>query len=480
MFRVKSPGVSRRNRLAKLDQKRAEKVRKFAKPFVTSQSTGDMWASEFNGPLKGTLEHDFLNFSDEGTLCSYSSSRVTTLWGTFVDRDGVFFSYNLNLRLITQVTIGFGVAFFSELLWNDVADMDKAEGKQEKWEMDHIFEQLAAVSGVLEPALALFLSFYVGYMISRNGEFGSSAVGGFWAGIVNFNITLAAELPQPKFDRLKKTALRYSLAIWEDTFDSIRMDGDDFCAGKGIAELQERGLLLPDEAAHIKKACGGKTTHAQPLVAWLMGLTHELYNRKEINDAVHQSLIDQASKIRGGVAYTTGLPVCQYPYLAIQFLNVIVNGVTTMDAIRQGLELAGSIQLMKDASWTMFNAELLPPALCLLMTPLFFYGSLELGAKLDNPMHAGYATGRNIHGIPRHAFHQAIRDNIEGYNRVSRFQLVTGASFDLCFNPDAKPAAAPPAPEPAATPEPAPAAAEEAAEAAAEGGGEAEGEEKTE
>jgi hypothetical protein len=374
-----------------------------------------------------------LGWSDEGTILSYSSAKVTTIYGTFADKDGVFFSYNLNLRLITNVGIGITVAVVSQLLWNDVADQKANEGKQEKWEMDHIFKQLETISGVLEPALALFLSFYISYMIGRNREYGIDAIGGLWAGIVNYNIILASELPEAKYNRLKQTALRYSLAIWEDSFDSVRMDGDEFCAGKGIDALEERGLLLPDEAAHCKKAVDGRSTHAQPLCVWLMGLSRELHKRGKISDAIQMHLNNTCSQIRGGVAYSTGLPVLQYPYLAIQFLNVIVNGVTTIDAIKQGLELGGSMQVMKSASWTMFNSDIAPPALCLILTPLFFYGALELGAKLDCPLFAGYIQGRNIHGIPRHAWHQAIRDNIENYSKASEFQLADGGSFKKCF-----------------------------------------------
>jgi hypothetical protein len=429
-------GVVRRATLEKMDDERGKRVRKFARPYVKAGKTGDLWPSEYNGALKGQVpSHDFLNISDEGCMCSYSATRVTTLFGTFADRDGVFFSYNLNIRLMTQVAIGMTVAIVSQIIWNDVAEATKnAEGKQEKWEMDHIFEQLESVSGVLAPALSLFLSFYVSYMISRGGEYASSAVGGMWAAIVNFNIILAAELPDPKHDRLRKTACRYSLAIWEDMFDSIRMDGDDYGKGYSIDELEDRGLLLGDEATHIKNAVGGRSTHAQPLCAWLMALVHELAARKEISEGTHKTLQEHITGIRGGVAYSTGLPVLQYPYLAIQFLNVIVNGVTTMDAIKQGLEIGGSIQLMRNASWTMFNSETLPPALCLILTPLFFYGSLELGAKLDNPMHPGYIIGRNIHGVPRHAWHQAIRDNIENYNHMAEFSKVEGSSFAKCFD----------------------------------------------
>jgi hypothetical protein len=427
-------GVSRRASLAKLDKERGKRVKEFAKPFVKSQSTGTMWPSEYNGPIKGTIEHPFMGISDEGTLLHYSASQVTTIYGTFADKDGVFFSYNLNLRLITNIFIGIGTAVISQLVFAHVAESKETEGKAEVWEVDHVFEQLGSINSVLEPALALFLSFYVSFMIGRNREYGVCAIGGLWAGLVNYNIVLAAELPEAKYDRLRQTALRYTMAIWEDVFDSIRMSGDEYCEGKGMDQLEERGLLLPDECAHVKKACGGRSTHAQPLCVWLMSMTRELYKRNAITDANHQLLHGFAAQIRGGVAYSTGLPGLQYPYLASQFLNVIVNGVTIIDAIKQGLELGESMQLMKNASWTMFNSDVAPPALCLILTPLFFYGALELGAKLDNPLFGGYIVGKNIHGIPRHAWHQAIRDNVENYSRMSTYQLVEGSSFMKCFD----------------------------------------------
>jgi hypothetical protein len=427
-------GINRRAFLEKKDKERAKRVTDFAKPFVEKSATGTMWASDYNGPIKQTWDTPYLAFSDEGTILTYSSSKVTTISGTFADKDGVFFSYNLNLRLITNIAIGITAAVVTQLLWNQVAKSGTEESDAEKWEMDHIFKQLEAISGVLEPALALFLSFYISYMIGRNREYGVDAVGGLWAGIVNYNIILASELPEAKYERIRQTALRYSMAIWEDVFDSIRMDGDEFCAGKGIDVLQKKGLLLPDEAAHIKKAVDGRSGHAQPMVVLLMGLTRELSTRGEVSPPIHQLLHNTCYAIRGGVAYATGLPVLQYPYLAIQFLNVIVNSVTTIDAMKQGIELGGSIQVMKNASWTMFCSDIAPPALCLILTPLFFYGALELGAKLDNPLFAGYVKGRNIHGIPRHAWHQAIRDNIENYNHASQFQLVTASSFKKCFD----------------------------------------------
>ena len=88
----------------------------------------------------------------------------------------------------------------------------------------------------------------------------------------------------------------------------------------------------------------------------------------------------------------------QYPFLATHFLFTIVNVVTVLDAIKNGVELGGTIQTMRRASPTMLAANLFSPAITLLLTQLFFYGALETGSKLDNPMLAGCQSSTSDQG----------------------------------------------------------------------------------
>lgn len=423
-------GMTRRKLLQELDEKRAERVREKAKQFVQDKSTPKMWPSEYNGDLKGTVNHPYANISDEGTMIQYDPSKITTLTAVWQDADGIFFSYNLCVRIITNVTIGIGASVLMLLAFSDVAD-GGGDGKQEKWELDHLFKQLKTVSGVLQPALALFLSFYVSYMIARNKDYNSDAGGTVKGSIVHFNLLLASELPQAKHELLRKTALRWALCVWEDMFDMLRLSGDDYSQGKGLDELVNRGLLVEEEASYLKEKRSHSGGNAPAIITWLIGLSKELYNRKEISDNTHQMLLEKCVDMRGGVSTAWTLPTVQYPYLAVQFLNVVVNLVTTVDALKCGIELGGSIQVMRGAHWTMFFAELFIPGLTLILTPLFFYGALETGAKLDNPMLEGY--GKNIHGVSRQGGHTAVRNVIENMNRATQWQTEAGSTFAKCF-----------------------------------------------
>jgi hypothetical protein len=314
------------------------------------------------------------------------------------------------------------------IIFDEVGKGDEGS-KQEKWELDHLFQQLKEVAGVLQPALALFLSFYVSFMISRNQSY-REFTGSLKGGMVSYNLILAAQVPQAKHELLRKTSLRWSLCIWEDVFDKLRLSPDDYVKGQGVDELVSRGLLLREEASFLLENMTGKT-YGMSIVTWLLGLSKELYSRNLISDNMQAMLHEMCLKIRGSYGDCLTLASQQYPYIAVQFLNVIVNAVTTIDAIKTGIQLGGSIQVMKGATWTMFFANLFSPGLSLVLTPLFFYGALELGGKLDNPMLDGY--NKNIHGIARHSDHQVNRDNIEGLNKVAQWQLAPGSTFTKCF-----------------------------------------------
>ena len=152
----------------------------------------------------------------------------------------------------------------------------------------------------------------------------------------------------------------------------------------------------------------------------MQGLARELYDEGAITSHMQVKLLDLCQMLRCGVGWSVSWPVMQYPWVVVNFLTLLVNIVTVLEAAKSGLALGVGI-LEWNGTLQDLGTETLYPAVSLLCVPAMLYGALEVGENLDNPLNPGYQD--NVHAYPRNAWYQCMRANIEAYNHGSVYQL---------------------------------------------------------
>ena len=136
-----------------------------------SQYEGDVWKLE-KGESCGE------NFSNEGNLISYGR-RISTWTGNLTCRDNVFFSEDLNTRILVNVLLGVTVALIAQYYFR------LENGEWDKREIDHISKEVYLLLSILQPVLALFLGFYIAFMVTTADFFTAEGFQG-QAGWPNF------------------------------------------------------------------------------------------------------------------------------------------------------------------------------------------------------------------------------------------------------------------------------------------------------
>jgi hypothetical protein len=239
-------GHTRRNQLRRLDEERQQRVLDYAQDNVSKKVTWTKWPSEYEGDIFKLDKTNFEATSDEGVILRYDRSKITSLIANIMGRDNVFFSVQVNLRVLSTIVLGVCTALLSQyfLVRCGRNECTEDEFKADVEEIAHVFKELKNVSYIFTPMLALFLGFYMSFAVSRNSEWLNDAIGGVWVGAVNLNMVLATHLRGEEYDLIKKGVLRWTLCIWEDTFDATNMSLEDYDGGVGLEMLKRRGLLL--------------------------------------------------------------------------------------------------------------------------------------------------------------------------------------------------------------------------------------------
>ena len=253
-------GNNRREALKRSDEQRLKRSIAYMESHNTSV---DEWPSKNEGDIWKLETRSNLTFSNEGNLVQYRPSNA--VWDAMCNTDNIFFSADINKRILVIIAIGTVTGGCAELLIKR-----KDDGHLDLNEEKSLFTQLSDLLSVFTPLVALFLGFYVSFMVQRHvSQWGDMAGGNLWGGSVNYNMQLAAILPQEKFELVRKTACRWTLSIWEDTHDCCNLSLEEYNGGKGLRRLEARRLLSKDEVDFLltPNLAGADNTYAQVMTA---------------------------------------------------------------------------------------------------------------------------------------------------------------------------------------------------------------------
>lgn len=439
-------GKRRREFLKARNEERVEKLIAHAESRRTRTTSeckekGIMWPSEIEGDIVSCIRSDQDTYSSEGILLSYDS-RKFSLFRAIHCVDNVFFDTSLNNRVLIHIGIGM-ISALLELLFLKRASGDMKSVEWDLDEINHMQKEASSVLNITNWSLGMFLGLFVSFMVSRHtNQWGNMAMGSLWAGCVNWNMYIAGLMPEEDHELFKKTICRWTLCVWEDTFDCCSLSAEDYLEGKGLELLKRRGLLLEDEVSFLlskktsdNRLAGAENTYAQLIITWMLSAANRLRISETITPPMQVKLFDLAQMMRSGVGSAASWPVMQYPYLPLNYLNAVVNMVTILNALKSGLSLGVGVLEWNGVSES-FDSGTIFPALSLLIVPYFFHGALMVGMLLDNPLYPGYQN--NIHSYPRHTWYSSMRANLEAYYRAGAQQLNEDSMFYSVLAKDSK------------------------------------------
>ena len=107
-------GNTRRNELRRLDEERQQRVLDYAQDHVSKKVTWTKWPSEYEGDIFKLDKTNFEATSDEGVILRYDRSKITSLIANIMGRDNVFFSVQVNLRVLSTIVLGVCTALLSQ------------------------------------------------------------------------------------------------------------------------------------------------------------------------------------------------------------------------------------------------------------------------------------------------------------------------------------------------------------------------------
>jgi hypothetical protein len=244
-------GKQRRAILEVQDKGRHQRVLAHASARKTNtyaelKEKGILWPSEIEGDIYNMSRSSTETVSSEGALVSYQTSKFSWM-NALLCVDSIFFDPDLNKRVLTNVVIGLTLGIIVIFaMKKDCTEGPKCVGHyDQEWdlvEVGHIIKECSAMLNILAPMLALFLGFFISFMVTRHvTQWGDMAMGNLWGGSVNWNMHLAALLPGPEHELLRKTVCRWTLSVWEDTHDCCALSAEDYLSGTGLRVLEDRG-----------------------------------------------------------------------------------------------------------------------------------------------------------------------------------------------------------------------------------------------
>eukprot|EP00932_Pfiesteria_piscicida_P016824 SRR837773.3731.p1 GENE.SRR837773.3731~~SRR837773.3731.p1 ORF type:complete len:289 (-),score=68.22 SRR837773.3731:170-961(-) len=229
---------------------------------------------------------------------------------------------------------------------------------------------------------------------------------------------MGAHFAGREYRLMRSTVLRYSLASFELTF--MQAQGDD----AELWRLVNRKILREDEAAKLRDL----PSRAQAIWTWQAWIFHELQKQGKMSDNTARLYYEKCVQARGAIGGVLTFLNTQLPFFYVQLLAAIVHVLCFVVAVEVGLSNSRFMTAILDPGDEPASTPLVY-LLQLIMVPLFYYGCLEIGRVLTDPL------GRDFEDFPRHAYHFWMRREAQAFH--STFEEPTSAAKEA-VTPGAK------------------------------------------
>ena len=298
-----------------------------------------------------------------------------------------------------------------------------------------VMDTLGAVSSTVSAGLFFLLGPYVALCIARWWQMRVEYLGGMWGAIADLNIYAATwfNSGSPADSEARELVLRYSLAAHTLLYKDAR-------GHTSLSDMEDKGLLLPHEAAILKPL----PSKSQMVFAWLVDFWSRALRddrgglaTSPIPHGAMQApaVIKRCLDGRGAAGGALALVFTQIPFPYVHLLSMLVHVACAINAIVQGAKTGwllsaptcvGNASLPENHVPRYEAVDGCPPAfrvhhvaasvmlvlgllISIMVYAAIYHGLLSVGTMLSNPL------GSHFIDFPGSFYQHVIKAECRGF-----------------------------------------------------------------